>query len=155
MSRGAAIAITIGAGLIVGVQSPANGALSRHVGDLGAAFVSILVAFTIITLLLLIAGHPGRLSGLSAARPEQFLGGIGAVAVVTAGLIAVRTLGAGAVVALLVCSQLVISILADRLGWFGLHARRDRRRPAGRARARRRRNRADHAYLGPRVTTRQ
>lgn len=120
MSRGAAIAITIGAGLIVGVQSPANGALSRHVGDLGAAFVSILVAFTIITLLLLIAGHPGRLSGLSAARPEQFLGGIGAVAVVTAGLIAVRTLGAGAVVALLVCSQLVISILADRLGWFGL-----------------------------------
>jgi transporter family-2 protein len=121
MSRGAAIAITIGAGLVVGVQSPANGALSRHVGDLGAAFVSVAVAFTIVTLLLLIAGHPGRLSDIGAARPEQFLGGIGAVAVVTAGLIAVRTLGAGAVVALLVCSQLVISILADRLGWFGLH----------------------------------
>jgi len=121
MSRGAAIAITIGAGLIVGVQSPANGALSRHVGDLGAAFVSIAVAFTIITLLLLIAGHPGRLSGLGGARPEQFLGGIGAVAVVTAGLIAVRTLGAGAVVALLVCAQLIIAVTADRLGWFGLH----------------------------------
>ena len=42
-------------------------------------------------------------------------------AVVTAGLIAVRTLGAASVVALLVCAQLIISILADRLGWFGLH----------------------------------
>jgi bacterial/archaeal transporter family-2 protein len=121
MSRAAAIGITIGAGLIVGLQAPANAALSDHVGDLGAAFVSVAVAFMIVSVLLVIAGHPGRLSGIGAARPEQFVGGIGAVAVVTAGLIAVRTLGAGAVVALLVCAQLVITILADRLGWFGLH----------------------------------
>jgi uncharacterized membrane protein YdcZ (DUF606 family) len=121
MSRTAAIGITIGAGLIVGLQAPANAALSEHVGDLGAAFVSIAVAFMIISVLLVIVGHPGRLSGIGGARPEQFLGGVGAVAVVTAGLIAVRTLGAGAVVALLVCAQLVITVLADRLGWFGLH----------------------------------
>jgi bacterial/archaeal transporter family-2 protein len=121
MSRTAAIGITIGAGLIVGLQAPANAALSHHVGDLGAAFVSIAVAFTLISVLLVSAGHPGRLSGLGSARPEQFLGGVGAVAVVTAGLIAVRTLGAGAVVALLVCAQLVVAILADRFGWFGLH----------------------------------
>ena len=121
MSRAAAIGITIGAGLIVGLQAPANAALSDHVGDLGAAFVSVAVAFKIVSVLLVIAGHPGRLSGIGAARPEQFVGGIGAVAVVTAGLIAVRTLGAGAVVALLVCAQLVITIVADRLGWFGLH----------------------------------
>jgi transporter family-2 protein len=121
MSRAVAIGITIGAGLIVGLQAAANSALSDHVGDLGAAFVSVAATFTIVSLLLLIAGHPGRLSGLSAARPEQFLGGVGGAAVVIAGLIAVRTLGAGAVVALLVCAQLVISILADRLGWFGVH----------------------------------
>jgi len=121
MSRAVAIAITIGAGLVVGLQSPANSALSDHVGDFGAAFVSVAVTFAIVAVVLVIAGHPGRLSGLSAARPEQFLGGIGGAAVVTAGLIAVRTLGAAAVVALLVCAQLVISIAADRLGWFGLH----------------------------------
>ena len=41
--------------------------------------------------------------------------------VVTVGLITVRPLGAGAVVALLVAAQLVISVLADQLGWFGTH----------------------------------
>jgi bacterial/archaeal transporter family-2 protein len=121
MSRSVAIAITFAAGLIVGLQSPANSALSDHVGDFGAAFVSVTVTFAIVAAVLLIAGHPGRLSGLTAARPEQFLGGVGGAAVVTAGLIAVRTLGAAAVVALLVCAQLAISIVADRLGWFGLH----------------------------------
>ena len=55
------------------------------------------------------------------ARPEQLIGGLGGAAVVTAGLVAVRTLGAAAVVALLVCAQLIIAIVADRLGWFGLH----------------------------------
>ncbi len=121
MSRAAAIAITVGAGVIVGLQAPANSALSDHVSDFGAAFVSVAVAFVLVTVLLLVAGHPGRLSGLSSIRPEQLIGGLGGAAVVTAGLIAVRTLGAAAVVALLVCAQLIVSIVADRLGWFGLH----------------------------------
>jgi bacterial/archaeal transporter family-2 protein len=121
MSRTAALALTIAAGLLVGLQPAANSALSQRVGDFGAAFVSVAVTFIVVALLLVIAGHPGRLSGLSSIRPEQLIGGFGGAAVVTVGLIAVRTLGAGAVVALLVCAQLVISILADRLGWFGLH----------------------------------
>ena len=36
-------------------------------------------------------------------------------------LIAVRSLGAGALTALLVAAQLGVALLADRLGWFGLH----------------------------------
>ncbi len=121
MSRGVAISITFAAGLLVGLQSPANSALSDHVGDLGAAFVSVAVTFIVVSTLLLIAGHPGRLSGLGSIRPVQLIGGLGGAAVVTAGILAVRTLGAAAVVALLVCAQLLISIVADRLGWFGLH----------------------------------
>ena len=62
MSRGAAISITIAAGLLVGLQSPANSALSRHAGDLGAAFVSATVTLAVVTLVLLIPGDPGRLS---------------------------------------------------------------------------------------------
>jgi transporter family-2 protein len=41
--------------------------------------------------------------------------------VVAIGLAAVRPLGAGAVIAVLVAGQVVMSIVADRLGWFGLH----------------------------------
>jgi bacterial/archaeal transporter family-2 protein len=121
MSRSVAVILALVAGLVVGLQPPANAALSKHVGDLGAAFVSIVISLTIIGVLLLAFGHPGQLSGLSGFRPEQALGGIGGATVVSISLIAVRPLGAGAVVALLVTGQLIIAMVADRLGWFGLH----------------------------------
>jgi len=121
MSRIAAVICTLAAGGLVGLQPPANAALAKHVGDLGAAFVSLTISAAIIALLLAIAGHPGRLSGLSAIRPEQLLGGVAGATVVSISLVAVRPLGAGAVVALLVAAQLFISVAADRFGWFGLH----------------------------------
>ena len=121
MSRGVAIGITLAAGLLIGLQPAANSALSDHVGELGGAFVSVTVTFIVVSVLLLIAGHPGRLAGLGSISPVQLVGGLGGAVVVIVGLIAVRTLGAGAVIALLVAAQLVTSIIADRLGWFELH----------------------------------
>jgi transporter family-2 protein len=121
VTRPVALLCTIAVGLLVGLQPAANAAMSEHVGDLGAAFVSLLVATAIIGVLLLVAGHPGRLTGVSALKPEYLLGALGGAAVVAIGLVAVKPLGAGAVIALLVAGQLIISIVADRLGWFGLH----------------------------------
>jgi bacterial/archaeal transporter family-2 protein len=121
MSRPVAVLCTIAAGLLVGLQPASNAALSEHVGDLGAAFVSLLVATVIIGVLLLLAGDPGRLSGLSSIRLEHVVGALGGAAVVAIGLVAVRPLGAGAVIALLVAGQVIISIVADRFGWFGVH----------------------------------
>jgi transporter family-2 protein len=120
MSRSVAIALTVGAGLLVGTQAAANSALSDRVGDLGAAFVSVTVAFAIITLLLVTVGHPSRLSHLGSVRPGELLGGAGGAAVITVGLITIRTLGAGAVIALLVTAQLFVALVIDRFGWFGL-----------------------------------
>jgi bacterial/archaeal transporter family-2 protein len=120
VSRPVALVCTIAVGLLVGLQPASNAALSEHVGDLGAAFVSLLVATLIIGVLLLIAGHPGRLTGVTSLRPDDLVGAIGGAAVVAIGLVAVRPLGAGAVIAVLVAGQVVISIVADRLGWFGL-----------------------------------
>jgi transporter family-2 protein len=71
--------------------------------------------------LLFIAGHPGQLAGVRTVRPEHLLGALGTAAVVTVGLVAVKPLGAGAVIALLVAGQVIISVTADRLGWFGVH----------------------------------
>jgi transporter family-2 protein len=121
VTRPVALLCTIAVGLLVGLQPASNAALSEHVGDLGAAFVSLLIATAIIGVVLLVAGHPGRLTGLTALRPEHLVGAVGGAAVVAVGLLAVRPLGAGAVVALLVAGQVIISIVADRLGWFGLH----------------------------------
>ena len=121
MTRPVAVVATLVVGLLVGLQPASNAALSEHVSDLGAAFVSLVVACAIIGVLLLAVGHPGRLAGVSAIRPEHLVGAIGGAAVVTVGLAAVRPLGAGAVIALLVAGQVISSIVADRFGWFGLH----------------------------------
>lgn len=121
MSRGLAIVISLVAGLVVGFQAPANAAMSRHVGDFGAALVSIVVSLVILGTLLVLFGDPSRLRGLSGFRPEWALGGIGGAMVVSVALVTVRPLGAGAVSALLVAAQLLASVVADRLGWFGLH----------------------------------
>ena len=121
MTRPVALVCTIAVGLLVGLQPASNAAMAKHVGDLGAAFVSLVVATTLIGVLLCVAGHPGRLSGVTALRPEHLVGALGGAAVVAIGLVAVKPLGAGAVIAVLVAGQVIISITADRLGWFGLH----------------------------------
>ena len=112
---------TLLAGALVAFQPPANASLSRFVGDLGAAFVSIMIAAVIIAALLVTIGHPGRLSGIGSIRPEHVLGGAAGATIVTVSLIAVRPLGAAALVALLVTSQLVVAVMVDRFGWLGVH----------------------------------
>lgn len=121
MSRPVAIICTLLAGGLVALQPPANASLSRYVGDFGAAFVSIMISAVIIAALLVTIGHPGRLSGVGSIKPEHVLGGVAGAAIVTVSLVAVRPLGAGALVALLVTAQLVVAVAADRFGWLGLH----------------------------------
>jgi bacterial/archaeal transporter family-2 protein len=121
VSRAVAFICTFAVGGLVALQPPANAALAKQVGDLGAAFVSIAISIAVIGLLLIAFGHPGRLSGLSAFRPEHAIGGIAGAAVVAVTLVAVRPLGAGGVTALLVAAQLLVSVVADRYRWFGLH----------------------------------
>jgi transporter family-2 protein len=119
MSRPVALICTLAVGLLVGMQPAANARLGQSVGNIGAAFVSIAISMVIMSVVFLVAGHPGRLSALSHFRPEWLIGGLGGAAVVTIGLIAVRPLGAGTVIALLVGAQLIIGVLVDRFGWFG------------------------------------
>jgi transporter family-2 protein len=121
MSRGVALICALAAGAFVALQPPANAALSKHVGDLGAAFVSLAISTSVIGALLLATGHPGRLSGISGFRPEYAIAGLSGASVVAVSLIAVKPLGAGSVVALLVAGQLIVSVAADRFGWFDLH----------------------------------
>ena len=76
MSRGVAVICTLAAGGLVALQPPVNAVLARHVGDFGAAFISLAISIAIIGVLLLLVGHPGRLSGLGAFKLEYLLGGI-------------------------------------------------------------------------------
>ncbi len=120
MSRAVAFLCTLAVGGLIALQPPANAALARHVGDLGAALISAVITVTILAVLLLVFSEPTRLSGLAGFKPQYAIGGIGGAAVVAVSLVAVRAVGVAGVVSLLVAGQLVISVLADRLGWFGV-----------------------------------
>ncbi|MFL5839565.1 MAG: DMT family transporter [Thermoleophilaceae bacterium] len=120
MGRGLAIVLTLAAGALVAFQPPANALLARRVGDLGAAFTSLLLSTLIVGGLLVLAGETGQLGGLSGLRPQHLLGGIAGAAIVLVSLITVRPLGVGGVAAALVATQLIFSALIDRFGALGV-----------------------------------
>jgi Putative inner membrane exporter, YdcZ len=93
MSRAVAFACTAAVGGLIALQPPANAALARHVGDLGAALISAVITVTILAVLLLVFSEPARLSGLAGFKPQYAIGGIGGAAVVAVSLVAVRSLG--------------------------------------------------------------
>jgi bacterial/archaeal transporter family-2 protein len=74
----------------------------------------------VIGVLLVASGEVGELGGLSHFRAEYALGGLAGAAIVAVSLVTVRTLGAGGVVAATVCTQLIVSLILDRLGVLGL-----------------------------------
>jgi bacterial/archaeal transporter family-2 protein len=120
VDRALAILATLAVGALVAFQPPANSQLGRSVGTLGAAFISVSISFLIVTVILLVSGGAGQLSGLADFRPAYLLGGVAGAAVVTVTLVTVRTLGAGGVVAVTVCTQLIGSAILDRFGVLGL-----------------------------------
>jgi bacterial/archaeal transporter family-2 protein len=121
MSRTVAIICTLVAGVLAAIQPAVNASFARHVGDLGAAFLALICAGLIIGVLLVVFGDPSRLSGITSARPEHLIGPIAGATIVSVSLVAVRAVGVGAVIALLVAAQVIVSVVADRFGWFGVH----------------------------------
>lgn len=120
MDRVLAIAATLAIGGLVAFQPPANALLARHVGDFGSAFVSLLMSTLIVGFLLVVSGQVGRLEGLTEFRPVHLIGGIAGAAVVFGTIVTVRHLGAAGVTAALVCTQLTVSAVIDRVGALGV-----------------------------------
>jgi transporter family-2 protein len=116
MDRGVALLLTLATGALIAFQPPSNALLARHVGDLGAAFVSLIISTIIVGCLLLATSDAGALGGLSDLRPPHVIGGIGGAAIVVVTIVAVRPLGAAGVVAALVTTQLITSLVIDKLG---------------------------------------
>jgi len=121
MSRGLAVFLGVTAGCLVGMQAPINSRLGRHVGTAQAATFSFIVG-TVALLLVASLWHGGlgSLAHVSRAPWWALIGGLLGAVYVTVALVAVRTLGASGLTAVVITGQLAISVVIDRFGLLGV-----------------------------------
>jgi transporter family-2 protein len=121
MSRGLALVLGVGAGVLVGMQAPVNARLGRAVGGVQAASISFLVGT--VALLAAVSLAHGGFAGYAKAGGVPwwaFIGGLLGAVYVTVAILTVRTLGASSLTAVVITGQLVISVVIDRFGLFGI-----------------------------------
>jgi transporter family-2 protein len=121
VSRGLAVVLGVGAGCLVGMQAPINSRLGRSVGSVEAATFSFLVGTAALVLILLVArGGIGGLVHVDRAPWWALVGGLLGAVYVSVALVAVRTLGASGLTAVVIGGQLAISVAIDRFGLLGV-----------------------------------
>jgi transporter family-2 protein len=121
MSRGLAVLLGVGAGCLVGMQAPINSRLGKTVGSTEAATISFLVGTVALVLILLVVrGGVGNLGHVGRAPWWALVGGLLGAVYVSVALVAVRTLGASGLTAVVIAGQLLISVAIDRFGLLGV-----------------------------------
>jgi transporter family-2 protein len=119
-----ALAFMAAGGVLAAFQAPLNGALSQFTGSLAAALVSFAVGALLLGLLVVVTGSAGGLAGVADVDVDDLLGGVVGATYVTAALIAVATIGAGALSAAVITGQLAAAVFViDNLGILGLEAK--------------------------------
>lgn len=105
----------------MGLQAPINSRLGRSVGTAQAATFSFLVGTVALVLIASFwSGGLGDLGKLGRAPWWALVGGLLGAVYVTVALVAVRTLGASGLTAVVITGQLAISVLIDRFGLVGV-----------------------------------
>jgi transporter family-2 protein len=121
MSRGLAVLVGVGAGCLVGMQAPINSRLGKAVGSVQAASFSFVVGTVVLVLIAtVVRGGLGDLGHVGRAPWWALVGGLLGAVYVTVALVAVRTLGASGLTAVVIAGQLVISVVIDRFGLLGV-----------------------------------
>lgn len=121
MSRGLAVLLGVGAGCLVGMQAPINSRLGKAVGTWPAATVSFLVGtIALVAVVAVVRGEIGNLGHVGRAPWWALIGGLLGAVYVTVALVAVRTLGASGLTAVVITGQLAISVVIDRFGLLGV-----------------------------------
>ncbi|MBJ7518855.1 MAG: DMT family transporter [Solirubrobacteraceae bacterium] len=124
MDRGLAAILTATAGGIVALQPLVNSLLGRQIGTLQAALVSFVIGTVALAVVVAFAsGGFGAIGDVAGVPWYYLLGGLMGVLYVSTALVAVRSLGAGGVVAATITGQLTLSVIADRFGWLGAERR--------------------------------
>ena len=121
MAKEPALLLTVFAGGLIALQAPINSMLGKSVGTFAAASVSFVVGTIALVLITVLVG--GGFGDVGEARHLSWYylsGGVLGAVYVTTALVAVRSLGAGGVVAATIAGQLSLSLVIDQLGILGV-----------------------------------
>lgn len=114
------------AGSLLSLQAAINTQLSKLVGgSVIAAFISFLIGTVVLFVVLLLRGDftGSSLSNTLSAPPWVFVGGVLGALYVTATIVLLPRIGVTATVLAIVCGQIMMSLLLDHLGAFGMPVR--------------------------------
>jgi bacterial/archaeal transporter family-2 protein len=121
VDRGAAVLLTALTGGLVALQAPINSTLGKAIGTWQAACVSFAIGTVALAIIASLAsGGLGQIAGVRDVSLVYLTGGLLGAAYVTSILVAVRTLGAGGVVAATIAGQLAVSVVVDHFGLIGV-----------------------------------
>jgi transporter family-2 protein len=121
VDRGAAVLLTAFTGGLVAMQAPINSGLGKSIGTWQAAFVSFSIGTVALAIIASLAsGGLGDIAEVRHVSLVYLTGGLLGAAYVTSILVAVRTLGAGGVVAATIAGQLAVSVVVDHFGLIGV-----------------------------------
>jgi bacterial/archaeal transporter family-2 protein len=119
VSKGIALILSGFAGALVAMQPPINSKLGGAIGNFAAATASFLIGtLALLAVTVAVGGH--HIGDIRHVPWWYFAGGFLGAAFVATSLVAVRTLGAGGVVAATIAGQLTFSVVIDRFGLLGL-----------------------------------
>jgi bacterial/archaeal transporter family-2 protein len=120
MERWLAVVLMAVAGGLVALQPALNSGLGRAVGGLSAAMISFGIGTLVLAAVVLVAGQGGGLAATGQVPWYYLAGGVLGALWVAFSIPAVRSIGAGGVVAATIAGQLSGAVVADRLGILGL-----------------------------------
>ena len=119
-ASGYAVVLSLAAGIAGSVQVAVSGAFGERIGVLEATAFGSVVAALIVVALVLAAGNVAAIPAGLREPPWLWLNGVMGAVVVTSITYAAPRIGSFATIGLLIAGQLVMGVVIDALGLFGL-----------------------------------
>lgn len=117
--KGIFVFIAIFGGMLLGIQTPINGALGKRVGGIEGALVSFTVGVICLSFVVLFFGK-GNLGQVAHIPKVWLIGGALGATAVTCSILAVQRIGVAGTLSAAVLGQILAGLVIDHFGLLGV-----------------------------------
>ncbi len=117
--KGLFVLVALCGGMVMGIQTPINGALGKRIGGIEGALISFAVGLLCLSLAVLFLGK-GNLSQVTHVPKPWLIGGaLGAIGV-TCSILSVQRIGVAGTLTAAVVGQILVGLTIDHFGLLGV-----------------------------------